>query len=397
MAGAAGLAVAFPLVVRSGRTPTTAPAPAALPTPSPGNQPTERTVSLTIAPNNTFGELAETAGISAATADNVLAAAAAVHPLTEIRAGKPLRFIFAADGESLRRVEYEINSEEELVVTAIAEGWQAQRQPISYEVKLATAEGTIASSLYETILEQNLDQRLAIALSEIFAWQIDFAVDLRAGDALGVLYEQRYRDGQYVRPGAILKAVFTNAGKTFVAYRFTGGNAIDGYFDAGGTSLQRIFLKSPLTYRYISSGYTSARYHPILKKITAHYAIDYAANAGTPAVSVGDGTVAQAGWNGGYGIAVTVRHNETFTTTYGHFSRIAKGIRPGAAVAQNQVIGYVGSTGLSTGPHLHYEMYRHGAKVNPFTVDLPAGDPIPDAQREAFLQEVQRLDGLMKP
>lgn len=365
------------------------PEPTTAPTPAP-NRVDERIVQA----GDTFGELAETAQVSPATAEDVIAAAAAVHPLTEIRAGKPLRFVFAADGGSLHRVEYEINAEEELVVTTTAEGWQAIRQPILYAVKLATAEGTITSSLYETILEQGHDQRLAIALAEIFAWQIDFAVDVQAGDTYQILYEQRFRDGQYVRPGNILKAIFTNAGTTYSGYAFRQGTT-DGYFDEHGRSLQRVFLKSPLTYRYVSSGYTGKRWDPIAKKITAHYAIDYAARTGTPTVSVGDGTVMQAGWNGGYGLAVTVRHNETFTTRYGHFSRIAKGIRPGTAVKQNQVIGYVGSTGHSTGPHLHYEMYRHGAKVNPFTVDLPAGDPMPETQRESFLNAVQRLDRLM--
>lgn len=392
LTGAAGLAVAFPLVVRSGRTPAAVSAVSAVPTPPSGNQPTERSVNFAIAPNDTFGELAETAQVSAATAEDVIAATAAVHSLTEIRAGKPLRFVFAADGGSLHRVEYEINAEEELVVTATAEGWQAIRHPILYEVKLATAEGTITSSLYEKILEQNLDERLAIALSEVFAWQIDFAVDLRQGDTFQVLYEQRYRDNEYVMPGAILKAAFTNAGKIFTAYHFSDGATVDGYFDQPGRSLQRVFLKSPLTYRYVSSGYTGKRWDPISKKVTAHYAIDYAAAMGTPTVAVGDGTVIQAGWNGGYGISLTLRHNEMYTTRYGHFSRLAKGIRAGVTVIQNQVIGYVGSTGHSTGPHLHYEMYRHGVKVNPFTVDLPAGDPIPSKLHEAFAAEIKRLD-----
>lgn len=375
------------------RTQQPAPAPAATPAPSP-TTPSERVVEYRVQPGDTFGRLAETAAIGANDVQAILAAAEPVYSLVTIKVGKLLEFIFDPVTGVLNAVRYEISTEELLVVQRAAEEFTAERQPIAYEIRLAEADGTITSSLYETMLERHYDERLAIALSEVFAWQVDFAVDIRSGDSFHVLYEQRFRDGIYAMPGEILKATFTNDGTTYTAYHFSAGQTVDGYFDAEGKSLERLFLKSPLTYRYISSGFTGARWDPIWKKMTAHYAIDYAARTGTPTVAVGDGTVTQAGWLGGYGIAVTVRHNETFTTRYGHFSRLAKGMRPGVKVAQNQVIAYVGSTGHSTGPHLHYEMYRHGAKVNPFTVDLPAGEPIPNELMERFTAETKRLDEL---
>lgn len=365
-------------------------APAVSPTPSP-----DVVRSFTIQAGDTFGILAEHAGLPPTTTQAILQAAEGAHSLAGITAGKPIRFIFDATGSRLKTVEYEISTENFLRVTRGKDGWNAERLPIIYEMRQATADGNITSSLFETMVEKGYDQRLAIALSDVFAWQIDFAVDIRTGDSFRVVYEQRFRDGKYVMPGNILKATFTNAGQTYAAYHFATGTTTDGYYDAQGNSLLRMFLKSPLSYRYISSGFTGARWDPIWKKMTAHYAIDYAANYGTPAVAVGDGTIVQAGWNDGYGISVTVRHNETYTTRYGHFSRLAKGMKAGVKVLQNQVIGYVGSTGHSTGPHLHYEMYRRGVKVNPFTVDIPAGKAVPENLRETFTVEVKRLDGLL--
>lgn len=387
---AAALLAAVPYLAKTQRITT---APEVTPTPIP-TAPADRIVEYRVEPGDTFGRIAETAEVTGSDAQAILTAAAAVHSLAEIKAGKPLRFIFDPATDELNAVEYEISTEEMLVVQRNADGFDAERRAIAYEVRISEADGVIVSSLYETMLEKNYDERLAIALSEVFAWQVDFAVDIRSGDSFNVLYEQRYRNGEYVMPGEILKATFINDGTTYTGYHFSDGETVDGYYDAAGKSLQRLFLKSPLTYRYISSGFTGKRWDPIWKKMTAHYAIDYAARTGTPTVAVGDGTIVQAGWNDGYGISLTVRHNETYTTRYGHFSRLAKGMKPGVKVAQNQVIGYVGSTGHSTGPHLHYEMYRHSVKVNPFTVELPAGEPIPGELQQQFQAEVRRVDEL---
>ena len=385
------LGTATLLLPRSGRSTPDAPTPTATETPTPTP---DRTVPFVIAGGDTFGVLAERAEVGGTDAQAVLTASEKIHTLAELRSGQPLTFTFSADDGRLVAVSYEPNREDIVTVRRTADGWIADEQPIPYEVRTAIARGEITSSLWEAMLSQGDDGQLAIALAEVFAWQVDFAVDVRVGDTFAVAYEQRFRNGKYVMPGNILTARFTNDGAAYRAYHFS-TDGVSGYFDEQGHSLQRVFLKSPLTYRYISSGFTGRRWDPISKKITAHYAIDYAAPMGTPTVAVGDGVVVQAGWNNGYGISLTVRHNETFTTRYGHFSRLAKGMRTGTNVSQGQVIGYVGSTGHSTGPHLHYEMYQRGAKVNPFTVELPAGIPIPDDQRDAFTAEVQRLDPLL--
>ncbi|MDO8560463.1 MAG: peptidoglycan DD-metalloendopeptidase family protein, partial [bacterium] len=377
------LGAATLLVPRSGRSTRDAPAQTATaaPTPTP-----DRTEAFVVEGGDTFGTLAARAEVGGTDAQAVLAASEQIHTFAELRVGQPLAFTFSATDGRLVAVSYEPNREDIVTVRRTADGWTAEEAPIPYEVRTATAKGEITSSLWEAMLAQGDDGQLAIALAEVFAWQVDFAVDVRVGDAFAVAYEQRFRNGKYVMPGEILTARFTNDGTTYRAYHFS-TDGVSGYFDEQGHSLQRVFLKSPLTYRYISSGFTGRRWDPISKKITAHYAIDYAAPMGTPTVAVGDGVVVQAGWNNGYGISLTVRHNETFTTRYGHFSRLAKGMRTGTKVSQGQVIGYVGSTGHSTGPHLHYEMYKYGTKVNPFTVELPAGVPVPEAQQAAFLAE----------
>jgi murein DD-endopeptidase MepM/ murein hydrolase activator NlpD len=247
-----------------------------------------------------------------------------------------------------------------------------------------------------------LDQRLALALAEMFAWQIDFATQIQKGDSFKVIYEKKYRGDSYDHPGKILAAEFINSGERFQGFYFNpvrdregsqrasvsngvkGDKTKEGYYDEAGNSLQKVFLKAPLQYKYVSSGFTYSRFNPILQAYTKHRGIDYAAVFGTPAVTVGDGTVVQAGWNGEYGISVKVRHNETYTTVYGHFSSLAKGIRIGAKVRQGQIIGYVGSTGLSTGPHLHYEMHKFGTFINPFKEKIPPGEPIKDGDLPAF-------------
>jgi len=348
------------------------------------------TIKKEILAGATFSVLASEAGIATATAQAILESAEDVYDLAKIVAGKELSLIYNGENGTLEELIYEIDKEEKLIVknaSTTAEEWQAEKVPIEYTVEIGQAKGIIESSLYETIINQGSDERLALALAEMFAWQIDFAAQIQKGDSFKVIYEKKYRDGQYDHPGKIIAAEFINSGESFRGFYFTGAETKEGYYDEEGNSLQKVFLKAPLQYKYISSGFSYKRFNPILKTFTAHRGIDYAAPQGTPAVSVGDGTIVQAGWNGYYGISVKVRHNETYTTVYGHFTSLAKGIRVGTKVKQGQIVGYVGSTGLSTGPHLHYEMHKFGSLINPFTEKVPAGDPVKEGDRQA-LQEV---------
>ncbi|OGY62583.1 MAG: hypothetical protein A2745_03700 [Candidatus Harrisonbacteria bacterium RIFCSPHIGHO2_01_FULL_44_13] len=380
----------------------------------------EIVVKKTIPAGATFDQLAKEAGVATNTTAAILESAKDAYDLAKIVSGRELALVYDKISGGLKRLVYQIDSEKELIIERAqgdspseplsepvrqthdkpldsAQGepvWQARVLLIPYEIKQSEAGGIIASSLFETIQSAGLDIRLALALAEMFAWQIDFAADIREGDSFKVIYEQRFLNDEYAMPGKILAAEFINDKKIFRGFYFDGGqtkaglptrvSTKAGYYDENGNSLQKVFLKSPLQYKYISSGFTYARLNPITKEISPHRGIDYAANAGTPAVSVGDGTVIQAGWNGYYGISATIRHNETYKTVYGHFASLAKGIKIGAKVKQGQVIGYVGSTGQATGPHLHYEMHKFNQYANPFNVEIPPGEPISEADRLSF-------------
>lgn len=350
----------------------------------------DRKVTRTIESGETFGYIADEVGVDAETRTAILSATKETYDLASIRVGRDLEFYFNHDTGDLKKIIYQINSEETLAITAGDSGWQAKRQAIPYEVRQKTLEGSIQSSLYETALENNWDTRVIISLAETFAWQIDFALDIRVGDSFKMIYEERYLDGQYVMPGKILAAKFTNNGKEFRAYYFASSESDDGYYDTDGQSVQKILLKSPLQYRYISSGFTGARIDPINGHTTSHRAIDFAAAYGTPAVTVGDGTVLRSGWNGGYGLSVDVRHNEAYTTRYGHFSRLA--VKAGQKVKQGQIVGYVGSTGHSTGPHLHYELHKFGTPVNPFTEELPPTEGLAADLLPAFQEAIAKYN-----
>ncbi|MDO8466623.1 MAG: peptidoglycan DD-metalloendopeptidase family protein [bacterium] len=359
-----------------------------------------QTIRISIPTGATFIDAMRYLGVATSTSQSILNSAQDKYNLAKIVSGRELALSFDVFSGDLKKMVYKIDVDNQLIVEdADSEAdpenkWGAKVEPIPYEVRERSGGGVISKSLYQTIVSQGLDERLALALAEAFAWQIDFATDIQEDDSFKVVYEERYLDGRYVMPGRIMAASFINAGESFKGYYFEGTEKTRaGHYDENGGALQKEFLKSPLQYKYISSGYSLARYNPITKKTSPHRGIDYAAPSGTPAVSVGDGTVTQAGWNGYYGISVTVRHNDTYKTVYGHFSRLAKGIKVGAKVSQGQVVGYVGSTGLSTGPHLHYEMHKFSSYVNPFKVEIPPGDPVNEMDRAAFEKVVSKYSG----
>jgi murein DD-endopeptidase MepM/ murein hydrolase activator NlpD len=217
----------------------------------------------------------------------------------------------------------------------------------------------------------------------IFAWKIDFSRDLRPGDAFHVLYERLVRPDGSARSGKVLAVQMDLGGRRHDAYLFPVGGSED-YFDGEGESLRRAFLRAPLEFRRISSAYSTGRFHPILQRVRPHNGIDYAAAAGTPIRAVGDGLVTRAGWGGGYGNVVEIRHQRGYSSRYAHLRGFATGIRPGSRVRQGDLIGYVGSTGLSTGPHLHYEFHVNGRPVNPTSVRYLTGEPVPGGERSRF-------------
>jgi murein DD-endopeptidase MepM/ murein hydrolase activator NlpD len=251
--------------------------------------------------------------------------------------------------------------------------------------------------LYKSALDKGLDERTIIKFAEAFQWTVDFAMEVRKGDTFKLVYEKKYLDGKYIRPGRILAAGYVNDGEKHELFYYEESEDNAGHFTYEGESAQKMFLKAPVAYKYISSGYSAGpRYVARFKTFTSsHKAIDYAAEIGTPIRSVGDGVVTRAGWSSaGYGYLTTVRHNSTYTTRYAHQSRIDVSV--GEKVKQGQVIGAVGSTGFSTGPHLHYEMIKNGVKINPLNLEMPAGDSIADKNMKDFHNAIksykQKLD-----
>jgi len=300
----------------------------------------------------------------------------------ELCAGQPYQVCLTDD--RLERFEYDINRDEQLIITREVDSFRVSRLPIPYEVRIEPVRGVITSSLFEAVNSIGEEDSLALLLADIFAYDVDFILDIREGDSFQALLEKRYRDGQPAGYGRLLAAEFTNQGQTYQAIRFKDGSRPEAYYAPDGQSRRQQFLRAPLEFSRISSGFTMRRFHPIAKTWRAHPAIDYAAPSGTPIRSVGDGTVIAKGHTAGNGNYVKIRHSNGYETMYLHMSRFAKTIRTGGRVAQGQVIGYVGSTGLATGPHLCYRMTRNGAPVNPHKVRSLAADPISRDNLAAF-------------
>jgi murein DD-endopeptidase MepM/ murein hydrolase activator NlpD len=283
-----------------------------------------------------------------------------------------------------------------LRLTRLSADWLATAEPIQWHTDTVLYAGSIESSLYDALdravpdsaLPAGERTRLAWAIADVFAWQLDFSRDLQPGDQFRVVLERLVSEEGETRAGDVLAADLEVNGKPVSAFYFSAGER-PGYFDAAGLSLRRAFLRAPVEFRRISSRFNRSRMHPVLGYARRHEGTDYAADPGTPVMSAGDGTVVSAGWSGGYGNLVEVRHRNGITTRYGHLRGFAPGVRSGAHVSQGQVIGYVGSTGLATGPHLHYEFRVNGVARDPSRADLGSGEPVAPSIRAAF--DVDRL------
>ena len=288
-----------------------------------------------------------------------------------------------ADG-TVRGLTRKVSDTETLEVTRADDGFSARMIPNRVETHLRTAHGTIDSSLFQAAERAGMPDSVALELADIFAWDIDFVLDLRAGDRFTAVYEQIYEDGRRTRDGRILAAEFVNAGRTYRAVRFAPGGGSAAYYSPDGLPMRKAFLRAPVEFTRISSRFNPHRMHPILNRIRGHMGTDYAAPTGTPVHAAAAGRVTFAGTRGGYGNALVLAHAGGISTLYGHLSRFARHITAGSRVEQGEVIGYVGMTGLATGPHLHYEYLVNGVHGNPQTLRLPGGEPLPSADRAAF-------------
>jgi murein DD-endopeptidase MepM/ murein hydrolase activator NlpD len=250
-------------------------------------------------------------------------------------------------------------------------------------------EGVIESSLFEAAAEGNIPESVIMELANIFGWDIDFSLDIRRGDRFGVVYNELYKDNVKIRNGRILAAEFVNNGKLYRAVYYTDPQGNGDYFDEDGNSMRKAFLRSPVKFARVSSRFSNKRWHPVLSKWRSHKGVDYAARRGTPIRAAGDGKVRFVGTKGGFGRALFIRHGGRYTTVYGHLNGYARGIRTGKQVKQGQIIGYVGSSGLATGPHLHYEFRVNGVHRNPLTVKLPAAKPVHPSFQEHFKENTR--------
>lgn len=265
------------------------------------------------------------------------------------------------------------------------------QQPAQLETRVLMASGEIRSSLFAAADAANLSDAVAIQIADIFSTDIDFHRDLRKGDRFSVVYEALYHQGDLVRFGRVLAAEFINQGKPYRAIYFQNSAGQGGYYTLDGKNIRKAFLRSPLEFSRVSSGFTNVRFHPVLQQWRAHKGIDYAAPAGTRVKATADGVVELVGRHGGYGNLVVLRHQRKYTTWYGHLSRFASGLRKGGRISQGDAIGYVGATGLATGPHLHYEFRINDIHQDPLRVVMPSAPPITAEHRPAFEAAVQPL------
>jgi len=300
--------------------------------------------------------------------------------------GGAYRLVKDGNGELVKFV-YEEGPTEVYEIEKDAQGYKARKKEIPLETSLVKAIGEIRSSLFEAMDVAGEQDPLTISFAEILAWEIDFYKDVKEGDRFKIIVEKLYKGNQFIRYGTIHVVEYQNGNGRIRGIEYQGH-----YYHEDGTSLRKAFLKTPLRFNRISSRFSRARKHPILGGILPHYGVDYAAPPGTPVWAVADGLVIACGWNGGFGKQVVVRHMNGYKTYYGHLSRYSSGIRSGVRVKQKQIIGYVGSTGLSTGPHLDYRLAKDGRLRNPLKESFPSGLPIGKGERDAF---EKRRDGVM--
>lgn len=317
--------------------------------------------------------------------------AKALHQLVP---GRTVRATTTADGR-LVNLRY-LNGGNLLAVDRNVAGYTIKEEPARLEQRVLMISAQIRNSLFGATDAAGLSDAVATQIADIFSTDIDFHRDLRKGDRFSVVYEVFYHDGEPVKTGRVLSAEFINQGKSYQAVYFQHADGQGGYYTLDGKNLRKQFLRSPLEFSRITSGFTNARPHPVLQTWRAHKGVDYGAPTGTRVKATADGVIEFAGRRGGYGNLIVLHHQSKFTTYYGHLSGFAKGLRKGKRVMQGDVIGYVGATGLATGPHLHYEFHVNNVSQNPLRIAMPSAPPITPEQKPKFEQAAksyaQRLD-----
>jgi murein DD-endopeptidase MepM/ murein hydrolase activator NlpD len=316
-----------------------------------------------------------------------------IYDLTKIQLGKVYRI--ATMDEQFTRFEYTIDSDSYLEVSRDGEDYNAAIKSIGYDVKVVTITGDIRSSLYGAMTAVGEKPILAVRIGNLFGWEIDFVHDLRVGDTFSVLVEKRYIGTVFKGYGRILAAEFINQGAHYEAYRVEEKDGSAEFYSYDGKNLRHSFLKTPVAFTRISSGFSLRRYHPVQKRYKPHYGVDYAASTGTPIYAIGSGTLKRVATNNSSGNHVLITHSNGYESGYLHMSRFAKGMRTGKKVEQGDLIGYVGSTGLATGPHLCFRMKLHGTPVDPTKIDTPRAASISSKRKEAFARIIAEYRPLL--
>jgi murein DD-endopeptidase MepM/ murein hydrolase activator NlpD len=368
------------------------PAVAAITAPPPPPALEEETIA--IPPRSTLADLLKRRGFTDREIHDLKESVKPVYDLGRIRAGQKMR-LASLPGGPWKKLEYDIDETRFLVVRNEADGVKAEVKLVPFEVRPAFAWGVIEDSLIAALNKAGEEDSLALELVDrCFGWDIDFNTDLRKGDSFRVYVEKKYLDGRFAGYRDILAAEFTNDGNVFLAFRFTYSDTqASDYFDENGGSRRKDFLRSPIKFMTprITSRFSSSRLHPIYKIYRPHYGVDYAAPIGTPVQATADGDVTFAGRDGAAGNTVKIRHKNRYETMYLHLSSFGRGVRKGAQLKGGDIVGYVGSSGDSTGPHLDYRIYHYGSPVNPLGHKFKPADPLRKEFLEVYKKEVERL------
>ena len=332
--------------------------------------------------NQFLSDLLSEYGVPYPAINRVVQLSREVFDVRKIKRGNP--YVVFQTKDSLKKTMYVVyeHTPTDYIVFDLGDSINVYKKTKQIISEQKTASGIISVSLWNTINEKNLNPVLVNELSEIFAWSIDF-FGLQKGDSFKIIYEEQYVDSTSIGISKIYAAWFNHMGEDFYAIPFVQKNK-ESYYDIEGNSLRKAFLKAPLRFSRISSGFSNSRLHPILKIRRPHHGVDYAAPAGTPVQAIGDGKIIKTGYNGDAGRMVKIRHNSVYTTAYLHLSGYSKGIKSGKYVKQGDIIGYVGSSGLSTGPHLDFRFYKQGHPINPLKVKVPPVEPVSEENREEY-------------
>jgi murein DD-endopeptidase MepM/ murein hydrolase activator NlpD len=382
---AAGLGV----IARSRAPIDTAPAPP--PASVEPSAPAVRTETVTLRRGDTLVEVLGRVGLARRDSANIAEALqAGGADLRRLRPRDELEITWTLDGEPVS-VRWEPSPWLGFAAVATDGGWEVRRAETRPDVRVEAVGGEVSRSLFEAVEAVGESPQLVLELVEIFSSDFDFTADTRSGDHFRLLVEKRYAGEQFVDYGQVVAAQYVSDGRILTGIGFEPAGGRLAYYDLEGRSLKKSFLKSPLEFTRITSGFTYRRPHPILGGVRPHLAVDYGAPVGTPVRAVADGRVLRAGWNGGNGIQVHLRHHAGYETMYNHLSRLGQNVRRGARVEQRQVIGYVGSTGLSTGPHLDYRVKKNGRFVNPLGEKFLPGQALDGAERGRFLKDARTL------